>query len=110
MAMRRYPYRPAIPVPPGWLLRDYLEARECAPADFARRNSLSPAMVADLLDGAAPLDAEIAAALEREFEPEASFWLGMESEYRSRLAAKQAAKEKTRALQPRFHPDEERSV
>ena len=85
---RTYPYRPDYAVPPGWLFRDYLEAWDYTPADFARRHSLASELVEGVLAGSAPLDAELAAILEREFDLEASFWRDLEAEYRRRLAAK----------------------
>ena len=41
--------------------------------------------------GSTPLDAELAAILEQEFDLEASFWLDIEADYRRRLAEKAAA-------------------
>ena len=85
---RTYPYRPDYAVPPGWLFRDYLEAWDYTPADFARRHSLAAEFVEGVLAGTAPLDAELAAILEQEFDLEASFWRDLEAEYRRRLAAR----------------------
>lgn len=83
---RTYPYRPDYATPPGWLLRDYLETWDFTPAEFARRHSLGIELVEGILAGNAPLDPELAAVLEQEFDLAASVWLGMENQYRRRLA------------------------
>lgn len=83
---RTYPHRPDYAVPPGWLLRDYLDTWDITPAEFAQRHSLTTELVADLLNGDAPLDAKLGAVLEQEFDLPASFWLSMESSYRQKLA------------------------
>lgn len=83
---RTYPHRPDYATPPGWLLRDYLETWDFTPAEFARRYSLGIELVEGILAGKAPLDPELAAVLEQEFDLAASVWLGMENQYRLRLA------------------------
>ena len=76
-----YPYHPDYAVPPGWLLRDYLNVNGFTPEEFARRHSLAMELVEGVLAGSAPLDAKLAAILEREFDLGASFWLDIEAEY-----------------------------
>ena len=93
MAKRQCPYRYDEPVPPGWLLDYYLTDAELDSADFARRNALAPDLVDGVLDGSAPLDGDLASALEREFDLEADFWLGLEAKYRRCLAQKQRVAE-----------------
>ena len=88
---RTYPYRPDYAVPPGWLLRDYFEAYRLTPARFAGRHSLATDLVAGILAGDAPLDAQFAAILEQEFDLAAQLWLDMEASYRCRLASNAAA-------------------
>ena len=89
---RTYPYRPEYAVPPGWLLlKDYLDAWDFTPEEFARRHSLATELVEGVLAGSTPLDAGLAAILEQEFDLEVSFWLDIEADYRRRLAEKAAA-------------------
>ena len=91
MARRTYPYQPDYATPPGYVLEDHLEARGLTSAEFARKYSLSPELIKGVIDGSAPIDADLAAIFGREFSLAASVWLNMEAIYRRRLAQKAAA-------------------
>ena len=97
-----YPYRPDYAVPPGWLVRDYLETWNFTPGEFARRNSLPGEQVRNLLTGDTPLDTQLAAILEREFDLTARLWLDMEADYRRHLAENPAAKGNLTMIAPTF--------
>ena len=88
MAEKTYQYHPDYATPPGYVLEDHLEARGLTPAEFARRYSLSPKLIESVIDGSAPIDADLAAIFGREFSLVASVWLNMEAVYRSRLEQK----------------------
>ena len=91
MAKRTYPYQPDYATPPGYVLEDHLEARGLTPAKFARQYSISPELIEGVIDGSAPIDADLAAIFGREFNLAASVWLNMEAIYRRRLEQKSAA-------------------
>ena len=90
MAKRTYPYQPDYATPPGYVLEDHLEARGLTPAEFAGRHLLSPDLIEDVINGNAPIDADLAAIFGREFSLAASVWLNMEAIYRRRLEQKDA--------------------
>ncbi len=91
MAKRTYPYQPDYATPPGYVLEDHLETRGLTPAEFARRCSLSCELIEGVIDGSAPIDADLAAILGQEFSLAASVWLNMEAIYRRRLEQEAAA-------------------
>ena len=88
MAERTYPYRPDYATPPGYVLQDHIEAKGLTPAEFARRHSLPAELIESIIDGNAPIDADLAALFGREFNLEAGVWLNMEAIYRRRLERK----------------------
>ena len=85
-----YPYRPDYATPPGYVLEDHLESKGLTPAEFARQHSLSEQLVAGVIKGSAPIDADLAALFGREFSLGADVWLRMEARYRRELAQKAA--------------------
>lgn len=85
MEQRTYPYCPDYATPPGYVLEDHLEAKGLTPAEFARRHSLPAELIEGVLNGSAPIDADLAALFGREFSLEAGLWLRMETIYRNRL-------------------------
>ena len=91
MAKRTHSYRPDYATPPGYVLKDHLEAHGLTPADFAKQQSFPIERIEGVIDGSIPLDGELAAVLGREFSLEASVWLNMEAIYRRRLEQKPAA-------------------
>ncbi len=88
MAERIYPYRPDYATPPGYVLQDHIEAKGLTPAEFARRHSLPVELIEGIIDGSAPIDADLAALFGRAFNLEAEVWLNMEAIYRRRLERK----------------------
>lgn len=91
MAKETYPYQPDYATPPGYVLEDHLEAKGLSPAEFARRHSLSPELIEGIIDGSAPIDADLAAIFGQEFSLAASVWLNMEAIYRRRLGQTNSA-------------------
>ena len=90
MEQRTYLYLPDYATPPGYVLEDHIEAKGLTPVEFARRHSLSVALIEGILDGNAPIDSDLAALFGREFSLAADVWLRMEARYRSELAEKAA--------------------
>ncbi len=86
MATGTNAYRPDHAVPPGYLLEEYLEARAFSQAEFARRCGRSPKLISEVLAGKAPIEPRTAIEFEKILGLDASIWLGMERDYRLRLA------------------------
>ena len=88
MTQRTYQHRPEYATPPGYVLQDHIEANGLTLAGFARQHSLPEELVADVIQGRAPIDGDLAALFGREFSLTASLWLNMEAIYRRRLERK----------------------
>jgi plasmid maintenance system antidote protein VapI len=73
-------------VPPGEILFEALEEREMNPTELARQMGRTVEEVYDLFVPTIPITAEIAADLEQALGISAGMWLGLEREYRKRLA------------------------
>lgn len=81
----KLPYCPDYATPPGYVLRDHIEAKGMTPAEFADRHSVAAGLIESIIAGEAPIDAELAGIFGREFSFEAEFWLDIEAEYRRRI-------------------------
>lgn len=73
--------RPFMAVHPGSILRDELEARGIAFADFAHDLGISAEVMESILDEKKDIDSSIASAIERELGISASFWMALQNEY-----------------------------
>ena len=91
MTQRTYQHRPEYSAPPGYVLQDHIEAKGLSLAEFARRHSLPEELIAGVIKGSVPIDADLAALFGREFSLGADVWLRMEARYRRELAEKAAA-------------------
>ena len=81
-----YRSNPDYAVPPGWVLEERLEAHSISIAVFARRCGRSPELIRGIVSGEAPLDRDTALQFERVLEVSANIWLGLEANYRKKLA------------------------
>lgn len=81
----RYPYQPDYAVPPGYTLRETLEALAMSQAELARRTRLSTKHINQIILGSAPVSAETALALERVLQVPARFWNALEANYQARV-------------------------
>ena len=72
--------------PPGELLALTIEGLGISARELARRCGRSPKLITEVMSGKATLEPETALQFERVLGVEASIWLGMEAEYRLRLA------------------------
>jgi plasmid maintenance system antidote protein VapI len=80
---RRYPFNPDWAVPPGQLLREYLQDDGISFADFCERAGLTNLEFVELLTGDLPITPELAARFEALLEIPAKFWLAVEKNYRA---------------------------
>jgi HTH-type transcriptional regulator/antitoxin HigA len=81
-AGRRRRWRPDEALPPGYLLRDELDARSITQAELAIRTGLSPKHINQVINGVVPLSAEVALVLERVLGVPSHIWNGMEASFR----------------------------
>ena len=75
-------WSPDEALPPGYLLRDELNARSISQAELAMRTGLSPKHINQVINGVVPLSAEVALVLERVLGVPSHIWNGMEAEFR----------------------------
>ena len=75
-------YQPDYAVPPGWLLKERLEAGGISQAEFARRCARSPKLISEIIAGKAPLEPATALQFEKVLGVHADIWLGTEAAYR----------------------------
>ena len=75
-------FGPDYAVPPGWILRERLEAEGISHAAFARRCGRSAKLISEIIAGKAPLEPGTALQFEKVLGVDASIWLGIESDYR----------------------------
>jgi HTH-type transcriptional regulator/antitoxin HigA len=78
----RQRWNPDEALPPGYLLRDELNARSISQAELAVRTGLSPKHINQVINGLVPLSAEVALTLERVLGVPSHIWNGMEAEFR----------------------------
>src|SRR5580658_6695144 len=81
-AGRRRRWSPDEALPPGYLLRDELNARSISQAELAMRTGLSPKHINQVINGIVPLSAEVALILERVLGVPSHIWNGMEAAFR----------------------------
>lgn len=77
---------PEYAIPPGWLLQEYLEARDYSQAEFARRCGRTPKLISEIISGKAPLTPSTALQFEKVLGLDAHIWTGIETKYRLFLA------------------------
>ena len=80
------PFKPDYAPSPGRMLDENLEYYGMSVAEFAGRCGRPVEYVQKLLSGAAPLDSQTAQHIAKEFGGAAETWLGIEREYRQKLA------------------------
>ncbi len=77
--------RPFMPVSPGSILKDELEARSLPIEVFAEQIGLDKVAFEKLLKGKLILSSEIAASLDKALGIPASFWLSLQTAYEEDL-------------------------
>ena len=81
-----YLYEPNYAVPPGAILKEWLEELGMSQAEFARRCGRSPKLISQIISGDAPVEPETAIQFGRVLDCDPMFWLNLEVNYRERLA------------------------
>ncbi len=92
-------FKPDYEVPPGWILKERLEAEGISHAEFARRCGRSPKLVSEIISGKAPLEPGTALQFEKVLGVDASIWLGVESEYQLYRARKTEAEKAAASIE-----------
>ena len=81
MSKQTYPHRPDYAIPPGWALEERIEAQGISLEELAASCGLAPELVAGIIAGEAPINADTATKLEEALGLDASIWLGIEYDY-----------------------------
>ena len=82
MATATSQYEPDYAVPPGWVLKDRLDAQGMTPAELARRCGRSAKLISEIVAGKAPIEPRTALQFEKVLGVDAEIWLGIETDYR----------------------------
>ncbi len=77
------PYEPAELVPPGQTLADWLDRVDMTQADFAKRTSLTPKHINQVVKGGVGISPEVALVFERVTTIPARYWLQLDANYQS---------------------------
>ena len=75
-------YEPDYTVPPGWVLKERLDAQGMTPAELARRCGRSAKLISEIVAGKAPIEPRTALQFEKVLGVDAAIWLGIEADYR----------------------------
>jgi len=81
-----------LPIPPGEYLEEVLEACDMSKAELARRMGRPATKLNEIYKGRKAITPQTAMQLEMVLGLSASFWLGLESEFRLTLARQAGAK------------------
>jgi len=79
----RLDYEPAELVPPGETLAEWLDHHDVTQAQFARRTSLTPKHINQVLKGSVGISPEVALAFERVTSIPARYWAQLEASYQT---------------------------
>lgn len=75
-----------LPIPPGEILAEELEARGMTRRDLAIRMSADPRIIDEIIGGERAIAPETAVKLANALGIGAHYWLGLEADYRAALA------------------------
>ncbi len=70
-----------VPIHPGAIINDEIEAREVKQKDLAKDMGISPSMLSDLIHGRRNISADLALRLESALEISAMFWMNYQNKY-----------------------------
>lgn len=90
-------YEPDYAVPPGWVLKERLDAHGITPAELARRCGRSAKLISEIVAGKAPIEPRTALQFEKVLGVDADVWLGIEKDYRLHRTRVEAAAENAAA-------------
>lgn len=86
MAKGPYPFEPNYVVPPGSILKEWLEEIGLSQSEFARRCGRSPKLISQIISGDVPVELETAIQFGRVLGCDPKTWRNLELNYRDRLA------------------------
>ena len=86
MATSANTFNPNYAVPTGWVLQDHIEALGISPAEFAQRCHCPPELIGDIIAGFGVVDSYAATEFGRETGLVKHIWLGVEEDFRRKLA------------------------
>lgn len=89
-------FLPAIAIPPGESIKEYLEIFKMTQSELAIRLGITPKHLVSMLKGNTSITYETALKLERVIGPSAEFWINLESNYqldKARIEEEQKLKE-----------------
>ena len=84
-----------MPIPPGEILEEELEARGMTRRELATRTAADPRTIDAIISGEKAIDTETAVELANALGIGAHYWLGLEADYVAALGAKGAQTETT---------------
>ena len=70
-----------LPIPPGEILEEELEARGMSRQDLAARMAADPRAIDEIISGEKAIDAETAVGLANALGIGARYWIGLEADY-----------------------------
>ena len=88
MAKEIYPFESNYTVPPGSILKEWLEDVGLSQAEFTKRCGRSPKLISQILSGDAPITPETAIQFGLALECNPNIWSNLEAMYQIRLAKK----------------------
>ena len=80
--MSAYRYEPDYAVPPGWVLKECLDAQGITPAELARRSGRPAKLISEIVAGKASIEPKTALQFEKVLGVDADIWLGIEKDFR----------------------------
>jgi antitoxin HigA-1 len=89
-----------IPVHPGSILREELEARALSANALARALRVNSGRIVDILNGKRAISADTALRLGRFFGNDAEFWMALQMQYEVALARRVLGKKLEREVLP----------
>lgn len=79
---RKGQYEPDYAVPPGWVLKECLDAQGITPAELARRSGRPAKLISEIVAGKASIEPKTALQFEKVLGVDADIWLGIEKDFR----------------------------
>ena len=81
----KYQYNPDYAVPPGWVLKEHIDALGISQEELASHCGYSPDIINEIIEGRGCIDQHLVSVLGRETGLDESIWLRMENTYRNKL-------------------------
>ena len=81
-----------LPIPPGEILEEELEARGMSRQELAARMAADPRAIDEIINGEKAIDPEVAVGLASALGIGARYWIGLETDYETTAATRPAAR------------------